>query len=333
MHFSKLAVIASTVALASAAPSKKAKRAGNFEFFGVNESGAEFGNLNLPGVLGTDYTWPLPATIDTLVADGMNIFRIALMMERLVPDTLTGSLDATYLADLKEIVSYITGKGAYAIVDPHNFARYYGEVITDTAGFEAWWKTVAAEFASDSNVIFDCNNEPHDMPSIDLVVELNQGCINGIRAAGATTQTIFVEGTSYSGAWTWTTSGNDALSALTDPSDKIVYEMHQYLDSDGSGTSEDCVSATIGQERVQAATEWLQANGKKGIIGEFAGGANDQCKSAVTGMLTYMAENTDAWVGALWWGGGPWWGDYMYSMEPPSGVGYTYYIDTLKTLG
>lgn len=136
----------------------------------------------------------------------MNIFRIALMMERLVPDTLTGSLDATYLADLKEIVSYITGKGAYAIVDPHNFARYYGEVITDTAGFEAWWKTVAAEFASDSNVIFDCNNEPHDMPSIDLVVELNQGCINGIRAAGATTQTIFVEGTSYSGAWTWLVS-------------------------------------------------------------------------------------------------------------------------------
>ena len=120
---------------------------------------------------------------------------------------------------------------------------------------------------------------------------------------------------------------------MTDPSDKIVYEMHQYLDSDGSGTSEDCVSATIGQERVQAATEWLQANGKKGIIGEFAGGANDQCKSAVTSMLTYMAENTDAWVGALWWGGGPWWGDYMYSMEPPSGVGYTYYIDTLKTLG
>lgn len=133
----------------------------------------------------------------------MNIFRIAIMMERLIPTTLTGTLDATYLADLKEIVSYITGKGAYAIIDPHNFARYYGSVITDTAGFQSWWKTVAAEFASDANVIFDCNNEPHDMPSIDLVVELNQACIDGIRAAGATSQTIFVEGTSYSGAWTW----------------------------------------------------------------------------------------------------------------------------------
>lgn len=133
----------------------------------------------------------------------MNIFRIAFMMERLIPDEMTGALDATYLADLKSIVSHITGQGAYAVLDPHNFARYYGEIITDTAAFEAWWTTVAAEFASDANVIFDCNNEPHDMPSIDLVVELNQVCINGIRAAGATTQTIFVEGTSYSGAWTW----------------------------------------------------------------------------------------------------------------------------------
>ncbi|ELR10555.1 hypothetical protein VC83_00204 [Pseudogymnoascus destructans] len=67
-----------------------------------------------------------------------------------------------------------------------------------------------------------------------------------------------------------------------------------YLDSDGSGTSEACVSATIGQERIQAATEWLEANGKKGIIGEFAGGANDQCKSAVTGMLEEMLG---LWVG------------------------------------
>jgi hypothetical protein len=63
MHFSKLAIVASTVALAAAAPPKKAKRAGNFEFFGVNESGAEFGNLNLPGVLGTDYTWPVTYVI------------------------------------------------------------------------------------------------------------------------------------------------------------------------------------------------------------------------------------------------------------------------------
>lgn len=98
--------------------------------------------------------------------------------------------------------------------------------------------------------------------------------------------------------------------------------MHQYLDSDGSGTSDQCVSSTIGSQRLAAATAWLVANKKLAILGEFAGGANSVCESAVEDMLTYMGENTSVWLGALWWGGGPWWGNYIYSMEPPSGLGY-----------
>ena len=35
-----------------------------FELFGVNESGAEFGNTVIPGTLGTDYTWPETTSID-----------------------------------------------------------------------------------------------------------------------------------------------------------------------------------------------------------------------------------------------------------------------------
>jgi Cellulase (glycosyl hydrolase family 5). len=36
-----------------------------------------------------------------------------------------------------------------------------------------------------------------------LVLPLNQAAIDGIRAAGATLQLIFVEGNSWTGAWTW----------------------------------------------------------------------------------------------------------------------------------
>lgn len=36
-----------------------------------------------------------------------------------------------------------------------------------------------------------------------LVADLNQAAIDGIRAAGATSQYILVEGNSWSGAWTW----------------------------------------------------------------------------------------------------------------------------------
>lgn len=166
--------------------------------------------------------------------------------------------------------------------------------------------------------------------SQDLVLQLNQAAINGIRASGATSQYIFVEGNQWSGAWSWNVT-NDNMKALTDPSDKLVYEMHQYLDSDSSGTSEACVSTQIGVQRVMGATAWLRKNGKVGIIGEYAGGPNDNCRAAVKGMLDHLKQNSDVWLGALWWAAGPWWHTYMYSLEPPSGPGYQYYNSLLKT--
>jgi endoglucanase len=63
-------------------------------------------------------------------------------------------------------------------------------------------------------------------------------------------------------------AGNTDLVSLTDPENKIIYEMHQYLDSDGSGTSATCVSTTIGSSRLEAATAWLKSAGKVGILGE-----------------------------------------------------------------
>ena len=115
--------------------------------------------------------------------------------------------------------------------------------------------------------------------------------------------------------------------------------MHQYLDSDGSGTSATCVSSTIGAERLQAATQWLQQNNLKGFLGELGAGSNDACISAVKGALCSM-QQSGVWIGALWWAAGPWWGDvsilssdrlcvladsslriqYFQSIEPPTGA-------------
>lgn len=239
----------------------------------------------------------------------MNIFRINFLMERLVPNELTGPLDSAYFSSLQTTVNGITSLGAYAMLCPHNFGRYYGNIINDTAGFQAFWETVAMPFADNKLVMFDTNNEYHDMDQT-LVVDLNQAAINGIRAVGATTQYITPEGNAYTGAWTWISSGNgDTMGALTDPEDKLIFQMHQYLDSDGSGTSDQCVNNTIGVDRITAATQWLQENNKLGIIGEYAGGANSICEEAVEGMLAYLDQNSNVWKGAMWWAAGPWWGD------------------------
>ncbi|KAF5382103.1 hypothetical protein D9615_004377 [Tricholomella constricta] len=292
-----------------------------FKYFGVNESGAEFGNGKIPGVLGTDYIWPAPSSIDYFVGQGFNTFRIPFQQERITPPAngLTGAFDATYLAALKTTVNYITNKGAYAVIEPHNFMRYNGAVITSTSNFQTWWKNLANEFKSNSRVIFDIMNEPYGIDA-QTVFNLNQAAVNGIRSSGATSQLITVEGTSWTGAWTWTTSGNsNVFGAIKDPNNNIAIQMHQYLDSDGSGTSGTCVSSTIGAERLAAATAWLKANNLKGFLGEMGAGSNTQCINAVKGALCAM-QQSGVWIGFTWWAAGPWWGTYFQSIEPPNGA-------------
>jgi len=69
MRFSSalVAMAAATGALAAPAvdtPTPTVKRASKFQFVGVNQAGAEFGNKDLPGTLGKHYTWPVHSTID-----------------------------------------------------------------------------------------------------------------------------------------------------------------------------------------------------------------------------------------------------------------------------
>ncbi|KAF2833809.1 endoglucanase precursor [Ophiobolus disseminans] len=306
---------AALMSAAFAAPSQE-KRQSKLKWFGINESGAEFGEKNFTGVYGKEFIWYDFKAIDQSIAQGMNMFRLNFLMERLTPKTLTGAFDPAYLGNLTEQVKYITGKGKYAMIQPHNYGRFYGNIITDTAGFKTWWQNVAAIYKDNDLVVFDTNNEYHDMDQ-QLVFNLNQAAIDGVRAAGAKKQYITPEGNSWTGAWTWVSSGNGAsLINLKDPENKLIYQMHQYLDTDGSGTSANCVSATIFKERLQAATKWLKDNKKQGVIGEFAAGNNAQCISALKDGLSYLQQNSDVWWGAIWWAAGPWWGDYIYNMEP-----------------
>ncbi|KXN84735.1 Endoglucanase 3 [Leucoagaricus sp. SymC.cos] len=292
-----------------------------FKYFGVNQSGAEFGDGKIPGALGTDYTWPSPTSVDYFVSQGFNTFRIPFMLERLVPPSggITGAFDSAYFNGLKTIVSYITGKGAYAIIEPHNYMRYNGQVISDNNGFATFWKNLANQFKSNDHVIFDLMNEPNGIDA-GVVYQAMQAAVNAIRTTGAT-QLILVEGTSWTGAWSWSSSGNAAaFAALSDPNNNVAIEMHQYLDSDSSGTSDQCVSSTIGAERLQAATQWLMANNKKGFLGEIGAGSNQVCIDAVKSALCTLQTAGGAWIGASWWAAGPWWGTYFQSIEPPNGT-------------
>jgi len=45
--------------------------------------------------------------------------------------------------------------------------------------------------------------------------------------------------------------------------------------------------------------------------------------------LKYLSDSTDVWTVPLWWAAGPWWGNYIFTMEPPSGVAFTDILPSL----
>jgi endoglucanase len=72
MFFSKLAI--AVTALASSATAQNTTK--KLKWFGINESGAEFGEKNFTGVYGKEFTWYDLHTIDQFMAQGVNHFRL-----------------------------------------------------------------------------------------------------------------------------------------------------------------------------------------------------------------------------------------------------------------
>ena len=77
---------------------------------GVNLAGAEFGS-NVPGVFGTDYTYPTHSEIDYYAAKGMGVVRLPFLWERIQRSEF-GQLDAAELGRLDDVVSYAAGKAS-----------------------------------------------------------------------------------------------------------------------------------------------------------------------------------------------------------------------------
>ena len=92
-----------------------------------------------------------------------------------------------------------------------------------------------------------------------------------------------------------------------DPKNNYAFEVHQYLDGDFSGTSDQCLSTTIGSDKLVDFTKWLKQNHQHGFLGEFSGGSNNTCYEAIDNMLSYIDSNTDVWLGWTYWAAGPWW--------------------------
>lgn len=292
---------------------------------GVNISGAEFNGRKVPGIPGTDYFYPARATIDYVASKGLNTIRVPFLWERMQPQ-LNGALDAAELKRLDSVVKYATDKGLYVVLDVHNYGYYRQQVIGSAAvpvtALASLWQQLAQNYKGNGKVGFGLMNEPKGLPTETWLDAANQA-IAAIRQAGAQ-NTIFVPGNAWTGAHSWAstsygTSNATAMRNVVDPANNFVYELHQYLDSNYSGTHPQCKNETVGVTTLAGVTNWLRQNNKKGYLGEFGAGSDPTCLAALEAMLKYMDDNRDVWIGWSYWAAGAWPPSYFTSVQPVNG--------------
>ena len=294
---------------------------------GVNVAGAEFGEQHVPGVHGADYLWPSPDngySFGYFVAKGMNAYRLPFLWERLQP-TLGQPFDAAELSRLVATVADYEAAGVTVILDPHNYGRYRGQVINESAltsaDFADLWTRLATLYANDPQVVFGLMNEPHDMDTGHWLAAAN-AAIAAIRATGAD-NLVLVPGNHWTGAHSWSASylpenqrNGVVMQGVVDPADHFAFEVHQYLDGTFAGVDPACQSATIGAEVMAPFTAWLRAHGYKAFLGEFGAGADSVCLAALLNLVAHVEDNADVYLGWTYWAAGPWWAGYFTSLEP-----------------
>ena len=151
-------------------------------------------------------------------------------------------------------------------------------------------------------------NEPHDIPDINRWGQSVQAAVTAIRKAGATTQMILLPGNDYTGAQTFVENGSAAALANVTNLDgsitNLIYDVHKYLDIDGSGTHPNCVANHINDTFAPLA-QYLRSVDRVALLSEIGGGSNNtSCIIDVCQVLDFLNYNSDVYLGYLGWGAG-----------------------------
>ena len=285
---------------------------------GINLASGEFAPGKLPGRYGFDYVYPDRTTAAPFLTAGVQVVRVPILWERL--QRAAGSeLDADELKRIDQMILEMRDF-SLIILDIHNYGRFSGTLLdaslVSRQVFSNLWSRLAVKYKNSPNIVFGLMNEPNGI-SAKTARSLMDAAISAIRSAGAK-NLVLIPGTRWSGAHSWTQGGEDsnanAFSGFRDPANNFMFELHNYIDDDASGTKAECPSESIGVERLLSVTAWLRKERAKALLGEFGSSRNSTCLKAMGGMLDYMEANSDVWYGWTYWAGGAWWGDYFMSV-------------------
>ncbi|MGM3388626.1 glycoside hydrolase family 5 protein [Stutzerimonas stutzeri] len=294
------------------------------DLVGVNFGSGVFDPANVPGIYNKGYTYADESYYKRHAGLGFKLVRLGFLWERIQPKLGT-ELDAAELGRIKQSLDYAQKYGIKVILDMHNYYRYYGKVINSPevprAQFAETWRKIAVALAKHPALYgYGLMNEPYNTGN-GMWPQTAQAAGQAIRKIDPTTW-IMIAGDRYSSAFHWQKYNTSLINDpwMRDPKNNLVYEAHQYLDFDYSGTytkRAETFAPMLGVERVKPWVEWLKKNKLRGYIGEH--GIPDFSPSAVVAtdnLLAYLAENC---IPSTYWAAGPRWGENIMSLDVLSG--------------
>jgi endoglucanase len=286
---------------------------------GINLAGAEFNAKKLPGIFNKDYTYPTSLELSYIAAQRANVIRLPFRWERLQPE-IDKPLNSEELLRLKTAVDSAHAVGLCVILDVHNYAKYYEQTLAGQAllqnAFINFWLLLAKEFNAPEKTIYGLMNEPIYMPQNEWTA-LAKRTLTALRTSN-NTNFVMIGGGGWNGLHSWFKvkdgiSNADAFAGLKDPLNRTIIEVHQYADSDYSGTTNECLPTSHFDGKFIRIQEWAHANQLKLFLGEFGVATSLNCLETLRGFLQLMAGSD--WKGWTYWAGGRWWGDYSFALS------------------
>lgn len=254
--------------------------------------------------------------------DTFQVFRLPVPWQSLVNnDLVTNQLDSDFMDNTYDpIVQACLTSGAYCIIDIHNYARWYGQIVgqggPEDNTLATTWSQLASRYQNETQVIFGIMNEPHDL-DIGVWATTLQASVTAIRDAGAQEQLIFLAGTDFANAGAFPTNSGPYLGNITNPdgsTSNLIFEVHQYFDSDTSGTHAECSQPQNGT--FDSLASYLRSSGRKAFVGELGGGNGSDCVDLIGAALDVIIGNQDVYIGWTSWAAGTFPSSYVLNEVP-----------------
>ncbi|ATY62125.1 glycoside hydrolase family GH5 [Cordyceps militaris] len=258
--------------------------------------------------------------------DKLNIFRLPVSWQLLTNAKGGSTLDAQGWESYDTLMQACFATGAYCMIDLHNFARFDKGIIgqggPSDATFAQLWANIAAKYADNDRVVFGLMNEPHDLDTAKWA-NTCQAAVTAIRKAGAKTQIILLPGNNFSSAADFVANQSaELLSNVTNPdgsTDGLLLDLHQYLDINNSGQHAECTTDNV--VGFGTIAKWLRANNRTAMVSETGASMEDSCMKKFCAQNTFIAQNTDVFVGFVGWSAGSFDSTYVMSLTPTGSAG------------